>query len=59
MIYIFRDLSIILDSTKLRQVYLTLVEWVINYGIIGWGGAFNKSSKRIISLSKSNIENDL
>jgi predicted component of type VI protein secretion system len=47
MIYIFRDLRIILNSTKLRQVYLTLVESVINYGIIGWDGAFNNVLKEI------------
>jgi len=41
MIYIFSDLHInILDSTKLMQ-YLVLVESVITYGIVGWGGAFN------------------
>jgi hypothetical protein len=34
IIYIFSDLRNILDSTKLQQVYLTLVEPIINYGII-------------------------
>jgi predicted component of type VI protein secretion system len=47
IIYIFRDLRNILDSTKLQQVYLTLVESIINYGIIGWGGAFNNVLKEL------------
>jgi hypothetical protein len=41
MIYIFRDLQNILDSTKLRHIYLALVQSIITYGIVGWGGSFN------------------
>lgn len=41
MIYIFRDLCNVFDSTKLWHIYLVLVQSIITYGIVGWGGTFN------------------
>lgn len=43
MKYILRNLNKVLTVPKLRQVYIALVESIISYGIIGWGGAFENT----------------
>lgn len=43
MMYILRNLNKVLTVPKLRQIYTALVESIISYGIIGWGGAFQNT----------------
>jgi len=40
---VLRNLNKFLTLPKLRQVYIVLVESIISYGIIGWGGAFENT----------------
>jgi len=47
MNYILRNLNKLLELPKLRQVYLILVESIISYGIIGWGGAFDNAISQL------------
>jgi len=42
-IYVLKLLREILDYKDIRFVYLTLFEFLITYGIIGWGGAYNNA----------------
>lgn len=46
-----------LDSIKLRQIYLALVETIITCAIVGWVGAFNNFNI-ITSMPKSDLKND-
>lgn len=41
MIYIFRDLYNILDSTKLCHIYLALVQSINTYATASWGDMFD------------------
>jgi len=43
MIYILRNLNKVLELSKIRQIYLALVESIISYKLIGWGGAIENT----------------
>jgi len=45
IIYIFRDLGNILDTTSGANI--TLIESVISYGIVAWGEVFDNVLKEI------------
>lgn len=47
MIYKLRNRNKVLKQTEFRQVYLTLVESLISYGIIGWAGAFDNAISQL------------
>jgi len=47
MMYILRNLNKVLELPKLRQIYLALVESIISYGIIGWGGVFDNTLSQL------------
>jgi hypothetical protein len=41
IIYIIKQLREILPLKEIRNIYLSLFEPIITYGIIGWGGAYD------------------
>jgi hypothetical protein len=41
MIYIIKQLREILAIKEMRNIYLTLFESIITYGIIRWGGNYD------------------
>jgi len=41
--YIFRNLNEVLELPKFQQIYLALMELIISYGIIDWGGVFENT----------------
>lgn len=47
LIWRFRRLSSVLDLQHLKVMYYALVESLIRYGIVGWGGAYNNILKKL------------
>lgn len=39
MIYIMKQLREIIKTKNIRTIYLSIFEFLITYGMIGWGGA--------------------
>jgi hypothetical protein len=51
--YIFYRLRTILKRSMLLSVYQALVVSVLQYGIIGWGGAYQNQLKKVALVQKS------
>lgn len=51
-IYIFYRLRHLINQNLLIKIYLALVESVIGYGIIGWGGVFETHAHSLIIAQK-------
>lgn len=45
--FLQRNLNKDFGLPKLRQVYLALMESIITYGIIGWGGSFDNTISQL------------
>ena len=54
-IYKFIELRDILDIHTLRSVYCALVQSVLEYGILTWGGAYNVHADALIKAQKAII----
>lgn len=54
--FLFRSLSHILRTEELRLVYFGLVESLLRYGIIAWGGLLNVHMKKIETVQKKIIK---
>lgn len=52
LLYKFRYLKKYLDIPHLRQLYFSLVQSQLTYGIIGWGGAYDTHMNKVETLQK-------
>uniref|UniRef100_A0A8D8PVN1 Uncharacterized protein n=1 Tax=Cacopsylla melanoneura TaxID=428564 RepID=A0A8D8PVN1_9HEMI len=51
-IYIFYRLRHLMSKDLLTKIYMALIESVIGYGIIGWGGVFETHARSLIISQK-------
>lgn len=56
MIYIMREFRDILNKKELRLIYLALIEPIISYGIIGWGGSYENALSRLQTTQNTLIK---
>lgn len=52
LIFKFNQLKNILSESNLNLVYLALVESVLKYGIIGWGGVYDNTLQPLVVCQK-------
>lgn len=56
LFYLFKQLVNILDEANLRAVYHALVQTHLEYGIVGWGGAYDANIMPAIIAHKAVIK---
>ena len=56
LIYIFKQISKIMDINSLRAIYFSLVQSILSYGIVGWGGAYDTTIKPLQIIQKRIIK---
>lgn len=59
LLYVFRKLKPILTQKLIKNVYYALVQSIINYGLLVWGGSYKTNLNKIFVLQKIIIKNIL
>lgn len=53
LLYLFKQMALILDMGSLRSMYFALVQSHLDYGIVGWGGAYSRNIRSTIIAQKA------